>query len=513
MRPDLRTSTLPRRNRRTIAAAMVTRRDALRSIALGLAAGVRVEAWSAASRQATPSEIVIRGGRVANADGVSTADVRIAGGKIVEVAPGVRPGPGARVLDANGRIVMPGGIDPHTHLHPGFVDDLTSGSRAALAGGITTVGTFAGAQAGETALDALERMSARVAREAIADVFLHLNMWPPTPELADALPAIARHGQPSIKVYMMRSDFGARVADLIVTLEAAREAGVVTLVHCEDAAILGAAVRRLEREGRTSLRHYAASRPVVAEVAATQQAMALCESTGAPLYVVHLSSARALEACRSARAQRLPVYVETRPLYLHLTEERLEGADAPLYVGQPPLRARADADALWDGLTRGGIDVLATDHAPWTREQKLDPSLSIAKLRPGVSDLRFMLPMYFSEGVGTRGLPLERFVETTSTNAARIFGLYPRKGVIRAGADADVVIWDPRRSDVVTAAADPSNADYTPYEGWRVTGWPVTTIRRGQVVFEAGQVSGEPGSGTLVSRERWTGQADAARRA
>jgi dihydropyrimidinase len=290
---------------------------------------------------------------------------------------------------------------------------------------------------------------------------------------------------------------------LIRLLEAARDAGIVTLMHCEGGALLAATVRRLEAEGRTSLRDYGASRPVVAEVAATQQAAALCESTRAPIYVVHLSSARALDACRSARAAGLPFYVETRPLYLHLTDERMAGPDAPLYVGQPPLRTSRDAEALWRGLAEGAIDVLATDHAPWTRAQKLDPALTITRLRPGVSNLQFMLPMYFSEGVVKRKLPLERFVETTSTNAARIFGLYPRKGVICEGADGDVVVWNPDLAAKIDAGADLSKSDYTVYQGWDVTGWPEITIRRGEIVYEGGHIKGRPSSGVLVSRERW----------
>lgn len=456
-------------------------------------------------RAQTPTELFIRGGRVVNADRVRDADVRIVGSQIAEIGPGLRPGQGARIIDASGRLVMPGGIDPHTHLHPNFADDLTSGSMAALAGGITTVGTFANATQGETLTAAIERMAARVKTEAIADVILHPAVWPPSPETIAAMKAIADAGQPSVKIFLTRSDFGARLPLVIQQLEAARDAGVVTLMHCEDGALLAAAVRRLEAEGRTSLRDYGESRPLIAEVAATQQVAALCESTRAPIYIVHLSSRRALDATRAARSATLPLFVETRPLYLHLTSEKMRGPDAPLYVGQPPLRDTADREAMWRGIADRSIDVLATDHAPWTREQKLDPSLTITRLRPGVSDLQTMLPMFFSEGVHGRKLPLTRFVECSSTNAARIFGLYPKKGIVREGSDADITIWDAKRTAPVAAANDYSKSDYSVYEGWKVTGWPIITIRRGEVVFDAGKITGQAGSGQLVRRERWRG--------
>lgn len=454
-------------------------------------------------RTGAATELLIRGGRVVNADGVVEADVRIVGETIAEVGRRLVAREGGRVIEARGLLVLPGGIDPHTHLHPGFADDMTSGSMAALAGGITTVGTFSTPRQGETPLAALDRMAATVAQEAIADIMLHSAVWPPTDALIAALPALVARGQPSLKFYMVRTDFGAQLEMVIRVLEAARAAGVVTMLHCEDGVLLAAAVRRLTAEGRTSLAHYPESRPLVAEVVATQQAAALCESTEAPIYLVHMSSARALEACQPVRRAGRPLYTETRPLFIHLTEEKLRGADHALYVGQPPLRPRADVDAMFDGLIDGRIDVLATDHAPWTRAQKLDPALSIARVRPGASDLQFMLPMYFSEGVGKRRLPLPRFVATTSTNAARIFGLYPRKGVIRPGADGDVVVWDPRRRAAVRAEDDHSKSDYSPYEGWVVTGWPVLVVRRGEVVVENGTVLGAAGSGRLTSREPW----------
>lgn len=445
-------------------------------------------------------EILVRGGRIVNADGTRDADLRITGETITEIGSGLRPGTGARVIDATGRLVLPGGIDPHTHVAPPFAEDLTSGSEAALAGGITTIGTFAMAQEGETITAAVERTAAGGRPLAIADFFLHGFSWPPTPAVTSGLADLVRAGQPSIKLFMPIPDFGAKVAEVAELLEGAARAGVVVMIHCEDAALLATAVRRLTAAGRTSLEAYGESRPVIAEVAATNQAIALCEMTGATCYVVHLSSERALDACRAARQRGLKLHVETRPLYLHLTEEKMRGPDGPLFVGQPPLRTRRDAEALWAGLADGTIDVLATDHAPWTRAQKLDPARSITDLRPGLSDLQFMLPMFFSESVGKRQLSLARFVEVTSTNPARIFGLHPRKGVVREGSDADVVIWDPGRTHQVLAAEDRSRSDYSPYEGWEVRGWPVMTIRRGEVVFEAGTIKAKQGSGRLVRR-------------
>jgi dihydropyrimidinase len=296
-------------------------------------------------------------------------------------------------------------------------------------------------------------------------------------------------------------DFAAKMTEVVELLDAAARAGVVAMIHCEDAALLAAAARRLTAAGRTSLASYGESRPIIAELAATNQAIALCEMTGATCYVVHLSSERALEACRAARQRGLALRVETRPLYLHLTDEKMRGPDAPLFVGQPPLRTRRDSEALWTGLADGSIDVLATDHAPWTRAQKLDPALTITNLRPGVSDLQVMLPMFFSEGVGKRKLPLERFVAVSSTNPARIFGLFPEKGVLREGSAGDVVIWDPERTGTIRAADDRSKSDYSVYEGWEVRGWPIMTIRRGEVVYEAEEIKGRPGSGRLITRK------------
>ena len=489
----------------------MSRREALHTMgatALGLATvgragaeGVRParsNAGQTARQQA--GEILIRGGRVVNADASRAADVRILGTTVAEIGPGLTAGADARIIDATGRLVIPGGIDPHAHLQGSFVDDLTTGTAAAVAGGITTVGTFAYPEDGENAVQAMDRWLAQVGRSAIGDVFFHASTWPPTPEFAELMPELAAMGQPSHKIFMTHRDFGASRSALIQVLEAARDAGVVTLMHCEDGAMLSAVLERLRAEGRTSLRHFAESRPVIAEVAATQDAVALCEFTRAPMHFVHLSSRGALDVARTPRSRGLPLSIETRPLYLYFNEERFQDDDGPLYIGQPPLRSASDVDAMWDGLVDGRIDFLATDHAPWTRAQKMDPELDVGRLRPVVSDLRFMLPVLFSEGVNKGRLSEQRFVEVTSTEAARTFGLYPERGVVRKGSIADVVVLDPTLERTARADDDPSRSDYTPFEGWTVTGWPVITIRRGEIVYEDGRVVGQAGSGRPATR-------------
>jgi len=487
------------------------RREALHTLgaaALGLAAGTHdgaasmrpATSESARAGQQQAGEILIRGGRVVNADASFTADVRILGSTIAEIGANLTAGAEARIIDATGQLVIPGGIDPHAHLQGSFVDDLTTGTAAAVAGGITTVGTFAYPQDRENAVEAMNRWLAEVSRSAIGDVFFHGSTWPPTPEFAELMPDLAATGQPSHKIFMTRRDFGASRGALIELLEAARDAGVVTLMHCEDGVMLAAVLQRLRAEGRTSLRYFAESRPVIAEVAATQDAVALCELTQAPMHFVHLSSRRALEAARTPHSRGLPLTIETRPLYLYFTEERFLEEDGPLYVGQPPLRSPSDMDAMWDGLVDGRIDFLATDHAPWTRAQKMDPELDVSRLRPGVSDLRYMRPVLFSEGVHGGRISEQRFVEVTSTAAARTFGLYPERGVVQEGSLADVVIFDPNLERIASADDDPSRSDYTPFEGRSVTGWPVITIRRGEVVYEGGQVTGRPGSGRPANR-------------
>lgn len=451
-------------------------------------------------------DLVIRGGEIVNVGGSERADLGIAGGVIAQIGGELR---GLREIDAAGMLLLPGAIDAHVHLSsppgastadPRWVDDFTSGSRAALAGGVTTVGNMTFLGPGEGPLAGLEREHRAAAGQAIADFFCHPVIGGPAGALDD-IPRLLEAGCSTIKCFLSFG-FDAQAAAYVRAIGEAGRAGLLTMLHCEDEALLAHAVERLVAEGRTSLRDYAESRPVIAEVAATQRAVAIAEATGAPIYVVHLSSARALEVCAEAQARGLPVHVETRPLYLHLTAERLLEPDGPKYVGQPPLREAADVEALWAGIRDGVVQTVCTDHAPWSLDAKLDPGLSITRLRPGVENLQTLVPMLWSEGVRTGRISRDRFVEVTSANAARLFGLHPRKGVLAAGSDADVVVFDPELTRTITRDMVQSNAGHSVYEGWTVTGWPVVTVRRGEVVFAEGQVVGQPGTGRLARRER-----------
>ena len=347
-----------------------------------------------------------------------------------------------RELEAAGKLILPGGVDAHVHLTqppgqsegPRWVDDFTSGSAAALAGGITTLGNMTFLRPGETPHAALEREATLVRTQAIADVFLHPVLGETTAPVLDDIPGLLDSGCNSIKFFMSFPAFDPQIAGYT---EATRRAGaghLITLIHCEDYALMADATAVLVKAGKTSLRHYAASRPIVSEVVATQRAVALAEATGAPVYIVHLSSARALAVCAEAQARGVPVYVETRPFYLHLTSERFAEPDGAKYVGQPPLREPADVEALWAGLRQGTLHTVCTDHAPWTLDAKLDPALSVTNLRPGAENLQTMLPMLYSEGVrqaGSRAAVSWRYSRLMPPNSSVSI---PGRGRSRSGA-------------------------------------------------------------------------------
>jgi dihydropyrimidinase len=449
-------------------------------------------------------DLVVCGGTVVTAGSSAECDLGISGGRVSQIGGSLH---GRREIDASGALVLPGGLDMHVHLSspessepgvPAWVDDFGSGSRAAIAGGVTTIGNMTFPAEGQSLQHAVARDLAAAAATAGIDYVLHPVMTSPSPEALAELPVLVSQGHMSLKFFMISDEFEAHAAGMIAAISAAGQLGMLTLLHCEDAALVQFAGEQLLAAGRGGLGSWAESRPVHAERAAVDRAVAICEATGSPIYIVHLSSQSALGSARRAHARGLPVFVETRPLYLYLTSAALQERDGGKYIGAPPLREPADVAALWSGLADGSVHTLGSDHAPWSLRDKIDGTLDVTTARQGVADLETIMPMLFSAGVRTGRISLARFVELTSTNPARLFGLYPRKGTIAVGSDADLVVLDPELSRTIDGRSMQSNADYSVYDGREVHGWPRFTISRGDVVLADGEVVAEPGRGQLL---------------
>ena len=451
-------------------------------------------------------DLVIRNATVVTAERQQVADLGIAGGRIAQIGGAMT---GRREIEARGLHALRGGVDPHVHLtnelpsppneELTWVDDFTSGSEAALAGGITTVGNMTFAATGATMPEAVAAARAMIERQAMVDVLLHPVLAPFYPGASEDLARLDGEGHRSLKLFMSLADFDRHFDGYRQAVRAAAAQGTIVLIHCEDASVIHQCTTALLARG-CGLQHFAESRPPVAEVSAIRRAIALAEETGATMYIVHLSCGEALAACEEARARGVPIHVEVRPIYLHLTEECYRSANAGLFVGQPPLRRQSDVDALWAGIRRGAVHTVGSDHAPFTAAQKLDPRHTLLDLRPGVAELDTMLPLLFTVGMRDKDVPLERLVALTATNPARIFGLYPRKGTIAVGSDADLTLWDLDLPRTIDGTRMRSRAGYSPYEGMTASAWPRLTIRRGEVVFEEGEIRARVGSGRLLAR-------------
>lgn len=475
---------------------------------------------SAVTNAQQPAELVIHNGLIINENGRMAADIRIRGEKIVEVAPKIMATPGAREIDASGKFLMPGIIDTHTHLPadptiaPGpkaNTDDIITGSEAALAGGVTLLGDFIAIKNDEDPNAYADRNIALIQKNAIADVYIHASVNPvDTPKGGPPDPltqrktfdALAARGIVSTgEDFMARESYDKNSLAWIKLFRVSGEAGVVSMIHAEDYSILADAQERLatENEGTgLTLHNFAQSAPIVAEVLAVQRSVAIAEATGSPVYILHTTSGRALKVIEDAKRRGLPVYAETRPWNLFGTEQGYQQPNAGIFVGGPPLRPKWDQDMLWEGIRKGTIDTIGTDHTAFSKEAKLDPTQTILDKRMGQNTLQDYPPMMFSEGVMKDRITLEQFVAVTSTNAAKIFGMYPRKGVIQVGSDADIVIWDPTNKKILKDSDQLSRARYSTYAGKEVTGLPITTIRRGEIVYDNGRILGQPGSGRFI---------------
>jgi len=449
---------------------------------------------------------VIKNGTVVNADLTFKADVAIEDGRIVKVGAKLK---GDRELDATGCYVMPGGIDPHTHLEMPFMgtyssDDFDSGTRAALSGGTTMVIDFALPSPGQGLMDALKMWDNKVGR-AHCDYSYHMAVTWWGEQVFDEIPEVARRGINSFKHFLAYK--GALMVnddELFASFRRVKEVGGVAMVHAENGDVVAELSAKLLSEGNTGPEAHAYSRPSQVEGEATNRAIMIADMAGVPLYVVHTSCEEAHEAIR--RAKMLGKRVWGEPLIQHLTLDESEyfhpdWDHAARRVMSPPFRNKMHQDSLWAGLASGTLSVVATDHCAFTSEQKRFGIGDFTKIPNGTGGLEDRMPMLWTQGVRKGRITMNEFVAVTSTNVAQIFGMYPKKGVIREGSDADIVVWDPAREKTITAAAQTSAIDYNVFEGQHVIGLPRFTLTRGRVAFVEGEAKPQEGWGQFVARD------------
>lgn len=459
-------------------------------------------------------DLVIRNGTVVTASDVTRCDVGIRDGRIVMMGEAV--GPATKEIDASGLYVLPGGIDSHVHLAQpsgaGIVmaDGFESGTRSALMGGNTTVLPFCLQRKGGTLREALTDYHALAEGNCLTDVSFHLIVTDPTPAvLGQEMPALVEDGYTSIKVFMTYEDLRLRDDQILATLDAARDCGALVMVHCENEDAIRFLIGKHEAVGEVAPRSHASTRPIAAEREATHRALSLAEIVDVPVVIVHVSNRAAMEEIARARARGAKVVGETCPQYLMLTASDLdrEGLEGAKFVCSPPPRDEESQAACWQGLEQGIFDLYSSDHCPFRfddPEGKLNDRgrRNFRWIPNGIPGVETRLPILFSEGVMKGRIDLCRFVALTATNHAKLYGLYPRKGTVAVGSDADLTLWDPRETRTIRNADLHHGADYTPYEGLAVTGWPVTVILRGRIAVQDGVVMIGPGSGTYLRRSR-----------
>jgi len=441
----------------------------------------------------------IRGGRVVTAGGERAADVLVDGEKIVEVAPAIRgEGP---MLDATGLLVLPGLVDPHTHLlldtgTARTADDFLSGSASAAAGGVTTYLDFAPQLRTQTFASALQARRQLIDGRSYVDYGLHLNITPLPATWERDLDALVDAGVTSAKVYTTYRDtiFYADDWTWYRLMQRSGGAGLLVQVHAENDAIVEGMARQLIDDGKRSLRYHGAARPGVAEAEAVARGLLFSRVTGSPVYFVHLSTPLAVDLVSEARQRGVRAIAETCPHYLVLDDSRYGQPDAARYVMTPPLRDVSSQAQLWQRLQRGDIESIGSDHCGFSLAEREGVD-DFTRVSPGIPGVETSLLLLYSFGVHANRLTLPDVVRLLSTNPARIFGLWPHKGDLAPGFDADIVLFDPRPQRVLSAAELHSRAGFSPYEGLTVTGRVKTTIVRGQVVCQDGDIVGKPDFG------------------
>ncbi|ADP81169.1 dihydropyrimidinase [Pseudofrankia inefficax] len=450
----------------------------------------------------------IAGGTIVTASERFAADLYLDGPRILALGSGLDLGVDHEV-DASGCYVLPGGVDPHVHLDfPTLTtvtaDDSTSGTAAAALGGTTTIINFALQRRGEPLPAVLERSLALAAGQAVIDYGFHVVVTDlPESRLAE-LDEIVRAGATSVKMFMAYP--GELMIDdgtLLTVMERIGALGGLPMVHAENGTAIDVLIRRALAAGRTSPQWHGKTRPTILEAEAVHRAIVLAELTGAPAYFVHISCDEAAREVADAKHRGLPVFAETCPHYLTLDSSvyRDDDFDVAKYVMTPPLREPRHQAALWGQIRQAGLDVISTDHCPFCLVGQKDAGIGdFSRIPNGVGGVQYRLPLLYDRGVRAGNITLERLVAITATNPAKLFGLYPAKGTLAVGSDADVVVLDPRATTTITAAASPSKVDYSIYEGWTCAGAVRDVYCRGTRVVADGQLRGSAGHGRFVER-------------
>jgi dihydropyrimidinase len=463
---------------------------------------------------------LIKNGTLVTAAESFIADLLIEDGKIALIGADL-PADGAQVVEASGKYVLPGAIDVHTHLELPFggtvsSDDFYSGHKAAAFGGTTFHIDFVIQARGERLHHAVERWRQKSDDKAVLDFGYHMAIADLTDEVLDEIPQMGQEGIPSLKLFMAYKNI-LQVDDLTLfkTLMKAAEAGMLVMVHAENGDAIEVLVKKALAEGHTTPEWHALTRPDWCEGEATHRAVSLAAMAGAPLYVVHVTCAKAANAIASGRAQGVKVMGETCVQYFHFTVDDLRREDGAKWVCSPPVRTHADGAALWDAVRNNTLQHISTDHCPFlfdgTKPMMYEGkpfqiagkelgAKDFSKIPNGLPVIGDRMPILWSYGVGQGHITLNKLVELCCTNPARIFGLYPKKGTLMVGADADVVIWDPNKKKTWGVAASHQRTDYNLYEGWQVTGLPERVYRRGELLVEGDAWHGKPGTGRWVPR-------------
>ena len=451
---------------------------------------------------------IIRNGRIVTAVDDYHADLMIEGGQVVMIARSIEAD-ADRVIDAKGRLVLPGGIDPHTHMDLPFggtssSDDFNTGTVAAAHGGTTTIIDFAVQYKGQALNQALDVWFAKAEGKASIDYGFHLICTDLPDERLPEIRSMIDQGVSSFKLFMAYPGvFLVDDATIFKAMGVAGEAGGLICMHAENGVVIDAIVKKAIAEGRTAPKYHALTRPTKAEAEGVHRAIALAEMANTAVYIVHLSCDDALQEVTRARDNGVPAYAETCPQYLFLDYSVYErpGFEGAKWVMTPPIREKWNQDKLWRGLRFNDLQVVSTDHCPFCfKEQKELGKDDFSKIPNGGPGVEHRMSLIYNGGVAEGRISINRFVEITSTNAAKIFGLFPRKGTIAVGSDADIVIFDPDEEMTISAKTHHMNVDFSCYEGKKVRGVTKTVLSRGDVVIDEGQYVAKPGRGQFLKR-------------